>query len=149
MKNFYGAFISFSPLKTPPELVVRHLCRAVPSSVVPSFCQPRGNGPCIFHVFQEQGLEQGIGSGFHRDCIVAISPVALLLCCKNNSALNPLGRDICQKSLLFYTVDTSCHSTVEPQDTNAVVRATNQLASKENGKRNPQISILTSATVPV
>lgn len=125
--------------------MVRHLCRAVSSTIVPPLCQPCGNRTGIFHVFQEQGLEQGIGSGFHGDCVVAISPVALLLCCKNNSVLNPLGRDICPKSLLFYTVDTSCHGTMEPQDTEASLRATNQLGSKDNGKEKPQFSILISS----
>lgn len=149
LKSFYGAFISFPPLKTPLELVVRHLCRAVPPAVVPSFCQPCCNRRCIFHVFQEQGLKQGIGSGFHRDCVVAVSPVALLLCCKNNSVLNALGRDIWQKSLLFYTADISCHGTMEPRDTGAVVRAKNHLASRENGKGNPQFLILTSPTITV
>lgn len=144
MKIFQGAFIPFPPLKTPPELVVRHLCRAVPAAVVPSFCQPRGNRPCIFHVFQEQGLKQGIGSGFHWDCVVAISPVALLLCCKNNPVLNPLGRSICKKSLLL-----TWHGAVEPQDTDAVVRATSQLGSKDNGKETPQFSVLISPTTTV
>lgn len=148
-KVFMGLLFPSLPSRLPLNWWVRHLCRAVPPAVVPSFCQPRCNRRCIFHVFQEQGLKQGIGSGFHRDCVVAVSPVALLLCCKNNSVLNALGRDICQKSLLFYTADISCHGTAEPRDTGAVMRAKNHLASRENGKGNPQFLILTSPTITV
>lgn len=148
-KGPYGVSIFSSPPETPPRLMVRHLCRAVSSTVVPSFRQPHSNRLCVVLVFQEQSLKQCIGSGFHWDCIVAVSPVALLLCCKNNSILNPLGNGICQKLLLFYTVDISCHSAEEPQDTDAVMRAANQLGSRDNGKGNPQFSILTYPTITV
>lgn len=133
-KSIYGVSVFFPPPETPPGLVVRHLCRAVSSTVVPSFCQPRGDRRCVLHVFQEQCLKQCIGSGFHWDCIVAVSPVALLIHCKNNSVLNPLGKNICQQWLLFYIMDISCRSTEAPQDTDAFVRATNQLGSRDNGK---------------
>lgn len=148
-KILYGASVFFPTPETPPGLVVRHLCRAVSSTIVPPFCQPRSNRPCVLHVFQEQCLKQCIGSGFHWDCVVAISPVALLLCCKNDSVLNPLRKDIFQKLLLFYTVDISCHSAEEPPDTNTVVRATNQLGSRDGGKGNPQFSILTCPIITV
>lgn len=148
-KCLYGPSAFFPPPETPPGVVVRHLCRAVSSTIVPSFRQPCSNRPCVLHVFQKQCLKQCIGSGFHWDRIIAVSPVALLLCCKKNSVLNPLGKDICQKWLLFYTVDTSCHRAEESQEMDAVMRATNQLGSRDNGKRNTQFSILTYPTITV
>lgn len=148
LKSLWG-FCLFPSRKTPPGLVVRHLCRAVSSTIVPFFRQPRSNRPCILYIFQEQCLKQCIGSGFHWECVFAISPVALLLCCKNNSVLNPIGINVCQKWLLIYTVDISCHNTEEPQGTDAVMRATNQLGIKDNGKGKPQFSILTCPTITV
>lgn len=131
----------------PFRLMVGYLCRAESSTVILSFCQPCSNRHCILHIFQEQCLKQSIGSDFHWDCIVAISPVALLLCCKNNSVLNAIRKDISQKGLLFYTIDIACHNTKEPQNTGVIIKATDQCGSRCWERKNMPFLVLTYAVI--